>query len=242
MPSSKTDAYIYHVIRHTDDQYKGDETEIRGTYATLEEANAVAHVDLTKEWSMDFFETYEVEMDDGMVSVTAECPEGEIMSVYVERKAALNLLSGRAKEKKSAVHHCEPAPALENVWIIMQTDFAHHTDEEGSSDIACYTVYGSVREANEAARDALFNACGVEDDEDFGGDDLREENIGSSTKGYVGYATVYEDDRHEVKVEVRKLSVQHAAGRKRQSTSNSDGKAAKKRKTGAEEVIDISSD
>ncbi|KAJ7664944.1 hypothetical protein B0H17DRAFT_1091287 [Mycena rosella] len=244
MPSGDSDAYIYHVMRHTDDYHNGgSETEIRGTYVTLKEANAAARVDLTKDWSMDFFDTYEVEVEDGMVSVTAECPEGEVMNVYVERKAAPNLVGSRAKgtkEKKAA----EPVRALKEVWIIMQTDYAHHTDEEGRSDIACSTAYESVREANKAAREVLCDACGVEDEDELEAEvELEEQNRESATKGYVGYATVYEDDRHQIKVEVRKLAVKHAvAGTKRRSASGSDTTAKKKRKIEAEEVIDISSD
>ncbi|KAJ7455921.1 hypothetical protein B0H11DRAFT_2066292 [Mycena galericulata] len=238
MPSSNNDAYIYHVMRHTDDGHNGGDTEIRGSYATLKEANAAARVDLTREWSPSFFDSHEIEVEDGMVSVTAECPEGEIMNVYIEKTEA----PGRSKEKKLAAPKSQ-ATSLKEVWIIVQTDFEHHTDEEGRSDIAVGTVYESLREANEAARYVLFETCGAEDDEDeLPGVELSEQNRGSTTKGYVGIATVFEDDRHEVKIEVRKLAVKYAsAGTKRRAASGS-GEGLKKRKIEEEEVIDVSSD
>ncbi|KAJ7110358.1 hypothetical protein C8R43DRAFT_165558 [Mycena crocata] len=239
MPSSSNDAYLYHVMRHTDESYGGGETEIRGTYMTLEEANAAARVDLTKEWDLDFFNTYEVEEEEGMVSVTAECPEGETMSVYIDKKAAPNVV-GSSKEKKSA--RSKPPRELKEVWIIMQTDFEHHTDEEGRSDLASGSAYESLQDANQAAREALFEACGVEDDEELGSIELREENRDSTTKGYVGYATVFEDDRHEIKVDVRNLSVQHASDATRKRRASSSETTGKKRKIEAEDVIDITSD
>lgn len=125
----------------------------------------------------------------------------------------------------------------------MQTDFAHHIDEEGSSDIASGTAYESVRDANEAARYVLCDACGLEDEDELDDIELEEKNRDSTTKGYVGVATIYQDDRHEVKVEVRKLAVQHSStGTKRRAASGAEKSSKKKRKVESEEVIDISSD
>ncbi|KAJ7675853.1 hypothetical protein DFH06DRAFT_1170764 [Mycena polygramma] len=245
MPSTNTDAYIYHVMRHTDDRHNGGEdTEIRGSYATLKEANAAARVDLTKEWDLNFFESHEVEVDsDGMVSVTAECPEGEIMSVFIEKKKVAQSVA-KVVQKKSTAQEAD-IPVLKEVWIITQTDYEHHTDEEGRSSIAVSTVYESLREANEAARYALLDACGIEDEDDddtFAGIELTEENRDSATKAYIGDAVVFQDDRHAIKIEVEKLAVKYSdAGTKRRAASSSS-KGSKKRKIEAEEIIDISSD
>lgn len=61
-------------------------TEIRGFYPTLREANHAAKRDLLDGWGKDFFEEYEWEADGGFISVTATCPEGEVMEVSVERQ------------------------------------------------------------------------------------------------------------------------------------------------------------
>ncbi|KAJ6611471.1 hypothetical protein B0H10DRAFT_2056089 [Mycena sp. CBHHK59/15] len=231
--------YIYHVMRHTEDHHNGEHTEIRGTYATLKEANAAARVDLTKD--------HEVEEEDGMVSVTAECPEGEIMTVYVEKKAAPKLVATlRASKQGKTTAKNPPATVspLKEVWIIVQTDYAHHTDEEGRSDVASSQAYEAVRDANFAARDALLDACGVEDEEELDGSgiEVEEENRNSTTKAYVGRATVYRDDVHEIKVEVTNLTVRRASGGTKRSSSSVEQRSAKKRKIEPEEVIDISSD
>ena len=80
---------VYHVTRKTIDyhnDYHGgiQDTAIVGTFPTRKEANQVARADLLSEWSMDFFESYEVEEEDGLVQVKAICPEGEEMTVTVK--------------------------------------------------------------------------------------------------------------------------------------------------------------
>ncbi|KAJ7606826.1 hypothetical protein FB45DRAFT_351235 [Roridomyces roridus] len=235
MPSN-TEAYIYHVMRNTEDNHKisPSSTEVRGTYLTLKEANAAARVDLTREWSPTFFESHEIEVDEeGRVSVEAECPDGEMMSVYIEKKKAPKGLTKAATSKPKAKPQTEEPAALKGVWVIMQTDYEHHTDEEGRSHLASSVAYESLREANQAARWVLCETCGFEEENELGEMDSEEQNIGSSTKAYVGYAYVREDDRDNVKVEVTQLSVKRSA-------PTTQSKGSKKRKI--EEVIDISSD
>ncbi|KAJ7640965.1 hypothetical protein FB45DRAFT_1053619 [Roridomyces roridus] len=218
MPSN-TDAYIYHVMRHTDDHHNGgSDTQVRGMYTTLKEANAAARVE---------------EDDEGMVSVEAECPEGEMMSVYIEKKKAPKGLTKAPTSKPKAKTSAEKPAAPKDVWVIMQTDYVHHTDEKGRSHLASSDAYGSLLEANEAGRSILCETCGFEEDDDELEDiEMNEENIGSTTKRYVGYAYIQEDQRDHVKVEVQKLGFRPAPTKQ--------SKGSKKRKI--EEVIDISSD
>lgn len=75
---------------HTADYRQGSEnTDIRGTYLTLEDANAAARIDLLNEWNLDFFKSHEVTTDDyGTIDVAATCPRGEMLHVFIEKKKA----------------------------------------------------------------------------------------------------------------------------------------------------------
>jgi len=80
---------VYHVTRETIDYHNDSrggiqDTAVVGTFFSRKEANQAARADLLNEWNMDFFESYEVEEEDGLVKVTAVCPEGEEMTVTVE--------------------------------------------------------------------------------------------------------------------------------------------------------------
>jgi hypothetical protein len=75
---------VYHVKRETTNEYNDCGMEIRGTYSSLCEANKAARKDLLSEWGDDYFEEYRVKEEDGMVTVEATCPEGEVMTVTVE--------------------------------------------------------------------------------------------------------------------------------------------------------------
>ncbi|KAJ7292741.1 hypothetical protein C8J57DRAFT_1266934 [Mycena rebaudengoi] len=240
MSSNDHGAYLYHVMRHTNDQHNGGEhTEIRGTYTTLREANSAARVDLTKSWALDFFESHEVEVEDGMVTVTGHCPEGEIMTVYIEKKpvpaGSRAPMQAKAAPKKTAA--ASVRSDLKEVWIIIQTDFEHHTDEEGRSDVASEMAYESVQDANRAARYVLMDACGVEDDDEWHDIELEEENLDSTSEAYVGRATVREDDRDSIEVVVKRLIVSRAS-----TASKSSAKGSNKKRRIEEDVIDISSD
>ena len=82
---------LYQVISSTVDYHNdpsggAQESEIVGTFDTLEEANEEAREHLLNTWDRDFFDEYEEEVDnDGLVSIHALCPEGETMDVEVVR-------------------------------------------------------------------------------------------------------------------------------------------------------------
>lgn len=65
--------FVYHVIRETTDiLYDYGDSQSRGTYATLEEANDAAREDLFREYKMSELEEYsEVLNGDGTVRVDA---------------------------------------------------------------------------------------------------------------------------------------------------------------------------
>lgn len=66
-------SFVYHVIRETTDiLYDYGDSEVRGTYKTLEEANEAAKKDLSREYKMSELEDYsEVFNSDGAILVNA---------------------------------------------------------------------------------------------------------------------------------------------------------------------------
>jgi hypothetical protein len=77
-PSKPAERTMYIVTRETIDYHNDprgglQDTDIVGIFSSRNEANKVARTDLLNEWSMDFFESYEVEEEDGFVTVTATC-------------------------------------------------------------------------------------------------------------------------------------------------------------------------
>nr|OBT79663.1 hypothetical protein VF21_01264 [Pseudogymnoascus sp. 05NY08] len=81
---------VYHVSRHTIDYHNDPNggmqyTVIKGTFLSLLKANECARRDLLDEWDEDFFEEYEETVHNGMVTIKTSCPEGEEMTVNVEK-------------------------------------------------------------------------------------------------------------------------------------------------------------
>lgn len=58
--------------------------DIIGVSPSLKYANDYARTELLNRWGHDFFNSYEIEKKDGLIRVTALCPEGEEMRVVVE--------------------------------------------------------------------------------------------------------------------------------------------------------------
>jgi hypothetical protein len=143
---------LYLVTRETIDYHNDPSgglhgTEKIGTFSSLEEANEVARTNLHKEWDKDYFESYEVKEEDGFVTVTAGCPEGEEMIVRVEE--VRKKISSGPKYSKS------------KVYTVTRQIIDHRHDRDGSfycNDIA--GAFSSRREANEAALTNLLNQWG----------------------------------------------------------------------------------
>ena len=54
------------------------------SFSSREKANKAARANLLCEWDEDCFESYEVHKDNnGLVIVTADCPDGEVRTVRV---------------------------------------------------------------------------------------------------------------------------------------------------------------
>jgi len=144
---------MYIVTRETIDYHNDPrgglhDNDIVGIFSSRNEANKVARKDLLNDWSMDFFESYEVEEEDGFVTVTAICPEGEEMTVTV--KEAPNKMSlGPKKSSKSA---------MRKVYYVTRESIDYHNDWHGSiQDTAVVGTFFSRKEANQAARADLLN-------------------------------------------------------------------------------------
>jgi hypothetical protein len=227
--------FMYHVMRHTDDQHNGGEhTEIRGTYWTLDEANDAARHDLLREWSQDFFEEYEEEVDedDGTVRIEAHCPEGEEMSVYVE-KAAAPPKPGAPEPLKANLPRTSDA-----LWIILVVISSDQDDDGSQVDLGNDAVYESLFEANEAAYDIFREKCHVEAGQPLD-PDIREENRGSQTKPYSAYTHSLIDDYYSVKVEVRKVNLRRDP-QGNQAAVDADGRRQKRARVESPEVTVIS--
>ena len=117
---------MYIVTRETIDYHNDPrgglhDNDVVGIFSSRNEANKAAQADLLNEWNMDFFESYEVEEEDGLVTVTAVCPEGEEMTVTV--KEAPNKMSlGPKKSSKSG---------MRKVYYVTRETIDYHNDYNG---------------------------------------------------------------------------------------------------------------
>ena len=152
----------YHNDRHGGLQ----DTSVVGIFSSRNEANKAARADLLNEWSIDFFETYEVEEDDGLVVVTAICPEGEEMTVTVQETPNKMSLGAKKSSKSTTrkVYH-----------VIRKTIDYHHDEHGGIQDTAVVGTFFSRKEANQVARTDLlkdwdrdfFESYEVEEEDGF---------------------------------------------------------------------------
>lgn len=143
---------IYIVTRETIDYHNDSngglrDKEIVGTFTSRNEANEAARINLLGEWDRDFFESYEVEEEDGLVTVSATCPEGEEMSVSVERMR--NKISLGPKSSN---------PLKRKIYHVTRETIDYHNDYYGGlRDTAVVGTFFSRKKANQAAREDLLN-------------------------------------------------------------------------------------
>jgi hypothetical protein len=147
---------MYIVTRETIDYHNDPhgglhDTAIVGTFSSRNEANKAARTDLLNDWNMDFFESYEVEEEDGLVTVSAICPEGEEMTVTVEEARNTMPLGPKKSSKPSK-------SAMRKVYNVTRTTIDYHNDCYGGiQDTAVVGTFFSRKEANQAARTDLLN-------------------------------------------------------------------------------------
>jgi len=133
---------------HNDPRGGLQDTAVVGIFSSRNEANKVARTDLLNDWNMDFFESYEVEEEDGFVTVTATCPEGEEMTVTV--KEAPNKMSLGAKKSSKST--------MRKVYYVTRESIDYHNDPNGGiQDTDVVGTFFSRKEANQAARADLLN-------------------------------------------------------------------------------------
>ena len=147
---------MYIVTRETID-YHGDprggihDNAVVGVFSSRNEANKAARADLLNNWYMDFFESYEVEEEDGLVTVTAVCPEGEEMTVTVKKAPNKTSLSPKKSSKSSK-------SATRKVYYVTRETIDYHNDYNGGiQDTAVIGTFSSRKKANQAARTDLLN-------------------------------------------------------------------------------------
>lgn len=213
----------------------------------MEEANTAARKDLLDEWDHDDFDMYKVTSRNGMVDIAANIIDRQNIHVYVQKKQAPsppksktsssnNRGRGKASDLDPNVHPHALAP--KHIWVIMQTDYEHHTDEQGRCHLASDTAFDSLVDANEAARDLLLEAAGIEDEEDMD-TELSEVNTGSANKPYVGYAYVLQDEVDHIQMEVHEISLTCSKATHRCGEMVPSGSGPRKRAR-REDVIEIS--
>jgi len=144
---------MYIVTRETIDYHNDphgglQDTATVGIFSSRNEANKTARTDLLNDWNVGFFESYEIEEEDGLVTVTAICPEGEEMTVTV--KEAPNKMSlGPKKSSESATR---------KVYYVTRETIDYHNDPRGGlQDTAVVGTFFSRKKANQAARADLLN-------------------------------------------------------------------------------------
>lgn len=161
---------MYVVSRETIDYHNDPsgglhDTEIIGTFSSRHEANKVARTNLLNEWDEDFFETYDIEEENGLVTVTATCPEGEEMTVTVEK---VRTKMSRGPPPKSS------EPDAQKVYIVKRETIDYHNDPDGGVHYTKIVgTFSSRKEANQAARKDLLNSW---DKSVFESYDVEEEN------------------------------------------------------------------
>jgi hypothetical protein len=152
-PAKPAERTMYIVTRETIDYHNDprggmQDNDVVGIFSSRNEANKAARTDLLNDWNMDFFESYEADEEDGLVTVTAVCPEGEEMTVTV--KEAPNKMSlGQKKSSKSG---------MRKVYHVTRETIDYHNDHNGGiQDTAVVGTFFSRKEANQAARTDLLN-------------------------------------------------------------------------------------
>jgi hypothetical protein len=91
------------------------------------------------------------------------------------------------------------AAKLETVYIIMMTEFEHHTDEQGRMELADEQAHASLREANTEAAALLA---------EYGDDIERETDPDSDSIPYSGSTrTIYGENMDSRLVQVKEMSI-----------------------------------
>ena len=191
---------LYHVMResidyHNDPSGGSIDTEVRGSYTSLSEANEAARSDLLNEWGRDFFDEYEEEIEDGKVKVHCICPEGEEMNVFIEIKEA-----AIAQGVRNGID------ILGNAYIVTQRDFEKASDKIGKMHIL--GVYCSQDSANSAAKEFLYQMCDIEDSSDE--DEIENFELKAKVEKdglFVGKAYVRWDDVDNIIVKAEKWTL-----------------------------------
>lgn len=212
----------YSVLRYTRETDGGDsDTEVCGTYATLEKANQAARDDLLAEGPKDSYLGWDEELTDGMLSIEAETRSRAQRRVFVERRTffgAASALATKSKKPKSPAKAASvPLSQIpkvippKTVWVILQTEYENADDKRGRSQFVSRDGWDTVAAANEAAWDLVLEACGAEEED---GDEealkgrVVDRNRGSTVKEYRGtVSTPNDEERHSVRIEVQKINI-----------------------------------
>ena len=155
--------HTYTVIQETIDSYHcHDDLEILGAYDTLSAANKVARNSMIEEWGTDYFVEFEVEEVDGMVHVDAMCPDGESMTVRIEKT---EVKKGRVAKKPASQSLAEGAPGEITVYHVSRHTIDYH--HGGIQDKAIKGTFLSLAKANECARRDLVDEWGKDFFEEY---------------------------------------------------------------------------
>lgn len=194
-----------------------ESTELQDTFSNLKEACAEVKRNLPTSWSEDFFVEYEVQGKDGTenLRVEAECPEGEVMHVYIEKK----LLAG-APAATNNEPNAQPTTTTTTsvnrhatIYILIQETKLDHTDEETQNEVVSGQAYDNLLAANEAAwyylRTEVIGMEDPDDDDEMRGE-LDEENVDSTTEKYIGSVYHHDDEIYGVTIRVEILAIRYS--------------------------------
>ena len=139
---------LYHVeintIDYHNDPHGGIHSdEVIGTFDILEEANDAAREHLLDQWDEDWFEFYEEdEDDDGLLTITAICPEEEEMEVTVTaEESSIDLANAH------------------RLYQVISSTVDYHNDPDGDiEDRRIVGTFETLEEANEEAREYLLQS------------------------------------------------------------------------------------
>ncbi|KAJ9121493.1 hypothetical protein QFC22_002109 [Naganishia vaughanmartiniae] len=137
----------YRVMQWEQDNHNGgaEETTVKSTWNSYEEAVKAAEKVLLDQWDRDWFEQYQEEKnaeESGGFEVWARCPEGEVFRIYIDEQP---------------IPTAPYTPVTKSVFTIV------YERTGGSEVLRDYAVYESLLDANRAARALLvYEFCEIE--------------------------------------------------------------------------------
>lgn len=195
-------------------------TDLEDSFYTLSEACTEVRQVLLREHDKSWYTSYEFEdvedetgdEDCEELTIEAECPEGERVRVYIEKKKIKSRPIQAVKSLKRKAP--QKIDRNGNIYILKQETQEHHDVQVQQTEVVSGQAYDNLLEANQAARAYLLEEILGIEDEDVG--DLpcegEEDNVNSSHAEYTGTVYHHNDETYEVIVRVERLGIRYSKG------------------------------